>query len=143
MVAKMFRLFENNDLQGYQNEVVKILIVAHHPGVRQIMKIHIELEGDLMVIGEADNGLAGIELALQLKPDVAVIDQELPGMDGFDTTQRLHSVLPTIPVILLSLNDDKASQLQAQEAGAVDFVTKQSDPAILLNAIRQAAKLPG
>jgi DNA-binding NarL/FixJ family response regulator len=120
--------------------MVKILIVAHHPGVRQVMKMQIELESDLFVIGEADNGLTGIDLALQLKPDVALVDLELPAMDGIVTARRLKAVQPQTPIILLSLDDDRALRLQAQEAGAIDFVTKQANPAKLLNAIRQAAK---
>jgi two-component system nitrate/nitrite response regulator NarL len=114
--------------------------VVHHPVVRQVMKMQIELETDLEVIGEADNGLAGIGLAPQLEPDVVLVDLDLPEMDGIATAWKLHAITPQIPVILLSLTDNGATRAQAREAGAVDFVAKQANPTILLDAIRNAAK---
>ena len=104
--------------------------------------MQIELETDLKVIGEADSGLAGIGLAPQLDPDVVLVDLDLPEMDGLSTARELHSITPQIPVILLSLTDNEATRAQAREAGAIDFVTKQANPAALLDAIRNAAKPP-
>jgi len=120
--------------------MVKILLVAHHPVVRQVIKMQLELETDLKVIGEADNGPAGICLAPQLDPDVVLVDLDLPEMDGIATAHKLHAIAPQIPVILLSLTDNGATRTQAREAGAVDFVAKQANPTTLFAAIRQAAK---
>jgi DNA-binding NarL/FixJ family response regulator len=106
------------------------------------MKMQIELETDLKVIGEADSGPAGIGLAPQLDPDVVLVDLDLPEMDGLSTARELHAITPQIPVILLSLTDNEATRAQAREAGAIDFVTKQANPAALLDAIRNAAKPP-
>lgn len=104
------------------------------------MKMQIELEKDLIVIGEADNGPAGIDLAPGLNPDVVLVDFDMPEMDGIAITRELHAIAPMIPLILLSLTDDTVTRDRAREAGAAAFVTKQANPALLLNAIREAAR---
>ena len=101
--------------------------------------MELALEPDMSVVGEAESGEDALALAARLQPDVALMDVELPFMDGITTTAKLRAVVPTCAVIILSLYGDAKTRTLAQAAGAVAFVGKQEPSEILLTAIRQAA----
>jgi len=99
----------------------------------------LELEPDVEVIGEAEDGQAALELADALHPDVVIMDIEMPGMDGISATRALSRRSQPVKVVMLSLYDDSATQSRAREAGAVAFVAKHRMEEPLLAAIRAAA----
>jgi DNA-binding NarL/FixJ family response regulator len=104
--------------------------------------MRIELEPDLTVVGEADNGLEAISLAQELSPNVVVMDVAMPEMDGITATKRLRELAPFVSVVMLSILGDSATRVQAREAGAAAFVEKQTSVEDLLAEIRRAARRP-
>ena len=105
------------------------------------MRFH--LEPDLQVVGEASTGREALTLVKELKPDVVLMDIEMPGMDGIEATAALRTVVPQSAVVILSIHTDRQTRLRAQAAGAVAFVEKRGTTDTLLSAIRQAAGQTG
>jgi DNA-binding NarL/FixJ family response regulator len=102
--------------------------------------MRMELESDLAVMGEADNGLEAISLAQRLGPDVIVMDVAMPEMDGITATKRLRELALHVSVVMLSIHGDSATRVEAHEAGAVAFVEKQASVEELLAEIRRAVE---
>jgi DNA-binding NarL/FixJ family response regulator len=87
------------------------------------------------VCGEASNGQEAIEKAIQLKPDLIIMDVTMPTMDGLTATKEIKKVLPLIPIIILSVHDGHEIIQAARVAGARGFVTKSAVAPTLLNAV--------
>lgn len=104
--------------------------------------MRLELEPDVEVIGEASDGESALALAETLRPDVIIMDIEMPGMDGISATRALRERSRLAKVVMLSLYDDVLTQTRAREAGAVAFVAKHRMEEPLLAAIRAAADEP-
>jgi len=102
--------------------------------------MRLELEPDVLVIGEAADGATAVELARQLNPDVVLMDVEMPGMDGITATAAIRAATLRARVVILSLYDDALTQARANAAGAVAFVAKHCMEEPLLAAIRRAAQ---
>ena len=97
------------------------------------------LEPDIEVVGEASDGAEAVSIASTLKPDVMVMDYEMPNMDGIAATRAItESGLPT-RVVMLSIYDTAAVKQAAAKAGVRAFICKQEPSEILLAAIREAA----
>ncbi len=120
--------------------MIKILLVDDQFTVRQGLKMRFALEADMTVVGEAANGAEALDVAAQLKPDVVVMDVEMPQMDGITATHQLHHVLPQARVVVLSIHGDADTRARAQAAGASAFIEKQGDFGTLLAAVYSAAK---
>jgi DNA-binding NarL/FixJ family response regulator len=123
------------------NEItmIRVLVVDDELRVRKGLRMQLELEPDLTVVGEAEDGLAAMMLATALKPDVVVMDLRMPGLDGFGATQNLRGLEHAPEVVVLSLHDDACSRALAAAAGAAQFVGKHEPGECLLLAIREAA----
>lgn len=101
--------------------------------------MRLALEPDLTVVGEAGDGAMALALVKALRPDVVVMDIDLPHLDGLTVTALLREIAPQSAVVVLSLQDDRATCSRARAAGAVAFVSKQARDEALLAAIRAAA----
>jgi DNA-binding NarL/FixJ family response regulator len=119
--------------------MIRLLIVEDQPGVRKGLQMRLDAEADLLVIGEASDGEAAVNLVSSLCPDVVLMDVEMPRMDGIATTGALLLVRPQTAVIMLSLHDDVLTQARAKDAGAAAFVAKSMSADTLLRTIRQVA----
>jgi pilus assembly protein CpaE len=97
------------------------------------------LEEDLEVAGEAGDATGAVSLARALRPDVVLIDVDMPGMSGIAATERLRAAAPWSAVVIFTLRDDAATQAQARAAGAAAFVAKHQTEETLLAAIRGVA----
>jgi two-component system response regulator DesR len=117
--------------------MIKVLLVDDQPTVLQGLRMRLGLEPDLVVVGEAQDGQAAIDLVSARAPDVIVLDLEMPGMDGIATAQALRTVAPEREVIILSIHSDAAARRRALAAGAVAFVEKNAGVEALLAAIRR------
>lgn len=118
--------------------MITVLVIDDQPAVRQGLRMQLGLEPDLAVIGEAGDGRDALTLAERLKPDVVIMDVEMPHMDGISATRSLQELEAAPAVVILSIHDDMHTRKQAANAGAVAFVEKRS-PELLLQAVRQAA----
>jgi DNA-binding NarL/FixJ family response regulator len=121
--------------------VISVLLVDDQPAIRHGLRMRLEVEADIQVVGEAGDGETALTLAAALAPDVIIMDVALPGMDGITATTAMRTIAPHSAVVMLSLYGDQATQARARAAGASAFVEKHNVEPSLLQAIRQAAQL--
>jgi DNA-binding NarL/FixJ family response regulator len=119
---------------------IRVLIADDQMMVRQCLRLLLEAQPDLEVVGEADNGRGAIELLDGLQVDVMLMDQEAPGLDGVSPTQRIHDQYPEVRIVVLSAAEDDAGVLSAVRAGAIGFLSKTASIEVLLETIRAAAQ---
>ena len=117
--------------------MIKILIVDDQAAVRKGLKMQLSLEADLLVVGEAENGSQALEMVPSMKPDVIILDLEMPVLDGLRTLEKLRKEYPDIGVIMLSIHDYVDDQLRSKIEGASAFVVKSGDPSQLIGEIRR------
>jgi DNA-binding NarL/FixJ family response regulator len=119
---------------------MKILIADDHPVVRQGLRQMLAAETDLTVVGEAKNGNEVVELSRRIAWDVAVLDYNMPGRSGLELVKDLRHRFPGRAVLILSMYPEDRYAVRALKAGAAGYVTKESAPEELVNAIRKVAK---
>jgi len=120
---------------------IRILIVDDRREVRQGLATIIQLaasgaEPGLSVIGEAENGLEALAQLSSLRPDVVLMDLEMPGLDGYETTRRIKAINPAVRVIMVSIHAGAEIQQQSRAAGADGFVTKGDSYERFITSIR-------
>jgi DNA-binding NarL/FixJ family response regulator len=118
---------------------IRLLLVDCQPTVRRGLKMRLALEEDLEVVGEACDAAEAIPLARDLRPDVVLMDFEMPGMSGVAAIEGLRAAAPHSAVVIFTLRDDAATREQARAAGAASFVAKHQTEESLLAAIREVA----
>ncbi|RAS74741.1 response regulator [Priestia endophytica] len=120
--------------------MIRVLLVDDHEMVRLGMAAYLEAQPDIEVVGEASNGEEGIQLVLEHKPDVILMDLVMEGMDGVEATKRICSSMADAKVIVLTsfIDDDKVYPVI--EAGALSYLLKTSKAHEIASAIRAAAK---
>ena len=123
--------------------VLRVLLADDHVTVRHGLKLLIDGEADMTVVGEASDGAAAVRLALECRPDVVVMDVSMPGMNGLVATRTLRERLPSVAVVTLTRHADDAYLQELLRAGAAGYVLKQSPPAELLQAIRATTTAAG
>lgn len=117
---------------------IQILLVDDHAVVRTGLRMLLENEEDLVLIGEAGNGKQALELATELKPDVVIMDITLPDMSGIEVTQQLKQEHPDMAVVALTIHEDQQYFFEMLKVGASAYVPKRAAPDDLINAIRTA-----
>ena len=117
--------------------MIKILLADDHSIVREGLKRIIEESGEMEIVAEAPDGKTAFKQALKKEIDVAVIDISMPGMDGLELVTRLKDHCPDLPVLILTMHDEEQYLVRAVEAGAMGYVTKQSAPEQLVDAIKK------
>jgi DNA-binding NarL/FixJ family response regulator len=115
---------------------ITILIVDDHALLRQGIRKVLELESDFAVIGEAADGEEAVKLALQLKPDVVLLDVNMPKKNGLEVTKDLRQLAPDIKIVLLTIHDDENYVIEVVKAGATGYLLKDIEPGMLIKAIR-------
>ncbi len=124
---------------GGGTKPIRLLLVDDQPAVRRGLRMRFALEPDLEVVGEAGDAVEAITLARALRPDVVLMDVELPGMDGISAIEMLRTATPRSAVVIFTLRDDAATQERARLAGAEAFVVKHRTEELLLAAVRGVA----
>ncbi len=119
---------------------IRVLIADDHAIVREGVRMILEAQPDMEVVGEAGDGQTAVEKARQLLPDVILMDIAMPGMNGFEATAAIKKELPQVQVLALTMYDDYDHFFQVLYAGACGYVLKGASSADLLAAIRAAAR---
>jgi DNA-binding NarL/FixJ family response regulator len=115
---------------------IRVLVVDDHPVVRQGLRTFLDLQPDLVVVGEAADGAACVTAAEQLQPDVILLDLRMPGADGLSALRGLAARQNPARVLVITSFTDPAAVLPAMRAGAAGYVYKDVDPPALATAIR-------
>ena len=118
---------------------LRILLADDHKMVREGLRLMIDGQPDMRVVGEAANGREVIQLAREFKPDVVVMDLSMPELNGLQATERLKAESPEIKVVGLTANEDESYLRQLVKAGAVGYVLKRSAGDELVKAIGTVA----
>jgi DNA-binding NarL/FixJ family response regulator len=118
---------------------IRLLLVDCKPAVRRGLKMRFALEEDLVVVGEAGDATEAISLARALRPEVILMEAEMPGVSGIEATEKLRGAAPQSAVVIFTLRDDAATQERARAAGAAAFVAKHRTEGALLATIREVA----
>jgi two-component system response regulator NreC len=118
---------------------IRLLLVDDHAVVRSGLKMLLENERDVEIIGEAASASEAMEAALRLKPDVILMDIGLPDLSGIDATREIKKRLSAVSIVALTIHEDEEYFFRMLEAGASGYVPKRAAPEELITAIRAAA----
>ncbi|SIO57106.1 response regulator [Paraburkholderia phenazinium] len=119
--------------------MIKILIADDHAIVRGGLKQIIATTADIVVNGEAAQGSEVVDKLRTCVIDLLLLDMTMPGISGVDLIRRVRAEQPSLPVLVLSIHNEAQVVSRALRAGATGYVTKDSDPEVLLTAIRKLA----
>jgi len=119
-------------------EKIKVLIVDDHQVVRQGLRTFLELQDDIVVVGEAGDGLQAVEMVQQHQPDVVLMDLVMPRLDGIAATRQVKSLAADVKVIALTSFTEDEKVFPAIQAGASGYLLKDVSPDELVEAIRAA-----
>ncbi|MGE1164164.1 response regulator transcription factor [Peribacillus simplex] len=116
--------------------MIKVLFVDDHEMVRIGVSAYLSAQPDIEVIGEADNGLKAVELAMELRPDIILMDLVMPEMDGIEATKRIVEGWPEAKIIIVTSFLDDEKVYPALEAGATSYMLKTSKASEIARAVR-------
>ncbi|MCK2001161.1 response regulator transcription factor [[Brevibacterium] frigoritolerans] len=116
--------------------MIKVLFVDDHEMVRIGVSAYLSAQSDIEVIGEADNGLKAVELAMELRPDIILMDLVMPEMDGIEATKRIIEKWPEAKIIIVTSFLDDEKVYPALEAGATSYMLKTSKASEIARAVR-------
>ena len=124
---------------GCAKKSIRVLIADDHPMVRQGLRVFLELEPDLEVVGEAADGAEAAALTAELLPDVVLLDLVMPGVDGLAALEMLAEQGLAERALVVTSFGEHRSALPALRAGARGYISKEVDPAALATAVRAVA----
>ncbi len=119
---------------------IRILIIDDHSLFRGGIKQVLQRQDGFEVVDEADDGLEGVKRAIQLKPDVVLLDLHMPGTGGLEALRLLKEDIPETQVVMLTISEETEDLLEALRAGASGYLLKNIDTEFLLESIQNAAR---
>jgi two-component system response regulator NreC len=117
------------------DDEIRLLLVDDHAVVRTGLRMLLESQPSLKIVGEAATGQQAVEMAGQLQPDIVIMDITLPDISGIEATRRLKQNIPQIAVIALTIHEDEQYFFEMLQAGASAYVPKRAAPEDLIAAI--------
>ncbi|SDQ04911.1 response regulator transcription factor [Carnobacterium viridans] len=120
--------------------MIKVLLVDDHEMVRLGVSSYLSIQSDIEVIGEAENGKIGFEKAMELRPDVILMDLVMDIMDGIESTKAIMKEWPEAKIVIVTSFIDDEKVYPALEAGASSYILKTSTASTIANAIRSTYK---
>ncbi len=122
------------------SETIRLLLADDHAVVRSGLRLLLEAQPDLAIIGEAENGEEAIRRTAELRPDVVLMDIEMPGMNGIEAARRIKVQSPGTSVLALTMYEDDQYFFEMLRAGASGYVPKRAAPDELASAIRAVSR---
>jgi DNA-binding NarL/FixJ family response regulator len=119
---------------------ITVLLAEDHTIVREGFRKMLELEDDLEVVGEAQDGRQAVAMAKKLRPEVVLMDIAMPLLNGLEATRQVLKAVPATKVLILSAHSDDAYVKNATESGAMGFLLKQNSSHVVCDAIREVQK---
>ncbi|HWI62594.1 MAG TPA: response regulator transcription factor [Symbiobacteriaceae bacterium] len=116
---------------------IRVLICDDHIMVRQGVRMVLQSEAGIELVGEAGRGDEAVALATELKPEVVIMDLSLPDMSGIEATKQIKAAVPAAHVIALTMHEEEPYVIEVLRAGADAYIVKRSAAADLVSAIRQ------
>ena len=120
-------------------ETIRVLIADHHAVVRFGLRALLASEPDMVIVGEAVDGVGAVAQAQTLRPDVLLLDLVMPGLQGVQVIEQLAATAPDVRVLILTIYADDEHVLPALRAGACGYLLKESGPSTLIQGIRDVA----
>ena len=120
--------------------MIHVLIADDHDVVRDGLRLILETEEDFQVIGEAGDGATAVQLAEELQPDVILMDLRMPGMDGLQAIEQIHSRWSQIAVVILTTYNEDDLMIRGLRAGARGYLLKDTKRQTLFDSLRAAAR---
>jgi DNA-binding NarL/FixJ family response regulator len=121
-------------------DVIRVLLVDDHAVLRSGLEALLNLEPDLDVVGEAGSGEEGIQRVTALRPDIVIMDLDMPGMGGLEATKQIMALGVPVRVLVLTSHEEERSLLAVLEAGGSGYVNKTKAEQDLIEAIRTVAR---
>lgn len=118
----------------------RVLVVDDHPLMREAISATLMAEADLTVVGQAPDGREAVRLALQLQPDVIIMDLAMPRMGGLEAIRQLCQEEPTPHILALTSSTEETQMMLAVQAGALGYLVKEAHREEFLRAVRQVAQ---
>jgi DNA-binding NarL/FixJ family response regulator len=125
---------------GRATGAIRVVLVDDHTILREGVRSLLDEESDIVVVGEADDGLEALEVVETLAPDVVIMDMVMPRMNGLEATREIKQRRPEVRVLILSMYDDDEYVQQIIQAGASGYVLKRVAAGELVHAIREVHK---
>ena len=122
------------------SELIRVLIVDDHLIVREGLRLIMETEIGIDLIGEASDGAEALRLAGEMNPDVFLVDLRMPGMDGLTAIEHLRQEFPEIAIVILTTFNEDELMRRGLGLGAMGYLLKDTDRTTLFNTIRAAAR---
>lgn len=122
------------------NEKLKILLVDDHVLFRSGIRLLLQSEADFSIIGEAADGLEAVKCAHQLKPDIVLLDLNLPGLSGLEALRLIKEDAPECTILMLTVSEDAMELASALRGGADGYVLKNAEASYLVEAIRKVVR---
>jgi len=123
-----------------EKQSIRVIIADDHLIVREGLRLILETDPEIELVGDASDGASAVRLAGEVQPDVALMDLRMPGMDGLQAIEQIHAKWPQIALVILTTYHEDALMLRGLQAGACGYLLKDTSRETLLDAIRTAAR---
>jgi len=122
------------------SDTQRVVVIDDHPLLRKGLQQLADLTPNIEIVGEMDNGAEGITLVQELRPDLVILDLNMPGMNGLETLSILKQKTPETRVVILTVSNAEEDVVSALRAGADGYLLKDMDPADLLQKFQEVAE---